>query len=567
MFLEGYRLRFVSYLVIILIAGLLAYASTYVLGMTVDFFIKYSPGESLKMLYVYAGIIALFGIVQNVSRTNLKLALLKIGAELRKKIKVIAMTKLVDLELKWHEKENTGSKIQKINNGSESLYSAMMLLQHEGVEIIMGIGGSIVIFSLLDLKYAIFALIYFLIYLGMHVYFIKKIAKIQELLSRIKEKVSGKVHESASNILAVKSLGLKDNITGKIQSNEEQYYQIWLKRRTLVARRSQAFNFIGSIAYGGFIIMIGLDASIGIISAVTIFVFASYFGRLRSATDMITNSNDRIVEIKNGLGRMMTILDEKTIERESEHLKIFSPEWKEIRFENVSFKYKDKNVMKDFNLIIKRGDKIGVVGRSGSGKSTLAKLLLGLYEPQTGSILLDGLPIKEYKQSSINRQLSIVLQDSEMFNMTLAENIGISDEKLEVHKLDLAIRASELLPIVKKLPQGVKTLIGEKGYKLSGGERQRVGIARAIYANPSMLILDEATSHLDSKTENYIQINLRDKLKDKTLLVIAHRLSTLKNVDRIIVMESGKIIEEGKFDDLVKKRGLFYELYKTQKNR
>lgn len=566
LFLEGYRAKFLLFLVLAFISGCASYVSTYLLGRVVDFFIGYSLGESLKTFYMYVLVITLVGVVQPIMYSNSKLALIKIGAELKRKVKIIAMTKLIDLELKWHEQESTGSKIQKISKGSGAFPDAMNLICNEGKDIVTGIAGALVIFLFLDLKYGLFAFVYFAVYLLIHIHFIGKLAKLQEKMQIINEMISGQVHESASNILAVKSLGLKNSIKDTIKSGEDMYYEVWLKRRNIFAIRSQIMAILATIAYGLFIVMVGLDASKGIIDAATIFVFASYLGKLRSAMDTITNSNDKFVEVKSNIGRIMTILDEKTIERESEHLKVFSPQWKEIRFENVSFRYKDKNVMNNFNLVIKRGDKIGLVGRSGSGKSTLAKLLLGLYEPQKGRILLDGLPISEYRQSSINRQISIVLQDSEMFNMSFAENVGISDEKVDNAKLDLAIRTAELVPIVKKLPQAEKTLIGEKGYKLSGGERQRVGIARAVYANPSMLILDEATSHLDSKTEKYIQINLHDDLKDKTLLVIAHRLSTLKNVDKIIVMESGKIIEEGRFDELVKKKGLFYELYKTQKN-
>ena len=151
-----------------------------------------------------------------------------------------------------------------------------------------------------------------------------------------------------------------------------------------------------------------------------------------------------------------------------------------------------------------------------------------------------------------------------MFDMTLAENLSISSLKRNASLLEKSIKISSLAKVIEKLPKGLSTLLGEKGYKVSGGERQRIGIARAIYKNSSVLILDEATSHLDSKTEQDIQESISKELKDKTSIIVAHRLSTLKNVDRIIVMEDGKIVEQGKFNELVKKRGKFFSLYKLQ---
>src|SRR3989338_2896386 len=565
MFLEGNRTKFVFLLLMIFGAGFSGYISIYLLGKIVDFFIIYNVEDDLRDFYIYVAIIAVLGVVATLVRQSAKLSLLTLGAGLRRKSRIIALSKLVDLELKWHEKENTGSKIQKINSGSQSIYDALRMISNEGTTIITGIAGATTTFLFLDIKYGLFAVIYIILFLGIHTYFIKKKSIIQDQLSRISEKLSGKVHESASNILAVKSLGLKENIKSSLESHEDEYYRMWCKNRNLDTVRQKTFGIVASLGYSLFVLFIGLDAAHGIIRAATIFVFASYFYRLRDGTQVLMDSSERFVEIKSGVGRIMSILDQKTIERESPHLAEVSPQWNTLKFVNVGFKYKNRWVLKNFNLSIKRGDRIGIVGRSGSGKSTLAKLILGLYEPQEGQILIDGKSLQEYKQSSINKQISIVLQESEMFNISLAENISISDEKPDIPKVAIAAKAAELGQIIIKLPQGIKTLMGEKGYKLSGGERQRVGIARAIYSRASMIILDEATSHLDSKTETQIQKNLGTVLKDKNIVVIAHRLSTLRALDRIIVMHAGKIVEEGTFEELVKKRGFFYGLYRAQR--
>jgi ATP-binding cassette subfamily B protein len=220
--------------------------------------------------------------------------------------------------------------------------------------------------------------------------------------------------------------------------------------------------------------------------------------------------------------------------------------------------------LKDFNLIINRFDKIGVVGESGSGKSTISKLMLKLYKPEKGKILIDGIDLNEFNQTSITKNIGVVLQEPEMFNLSAIDNITISATKSDKKLLEEAISLSQLKPVIKKLPEKLDTLIGEKGYQLSGGERQRIGLARAIYKDSQIYILDEATSALDSRTESLIQEEISNKLKNKTLIIIAHRLSTLKDVKKILVLEKGQIVEAGSFSDLIKKKQKFYQMYKLQ---
>lgn len=564
-FLKGHRVKFTIFSIIVLTAAMFTYVNSYLLGKIVDFFIKYEQGASLTGFYILVGLLAFFGSSMILMRSYGKLNLVKIGAEARKRIRIITMAKLVDLELKWHEKENTGSKVQKLQGGSDSFYKGFSFFSNEGIEILAGLVGSILIFIFISWKYALFGVIYAALYIGGEIYFNSQMRYWQLQITKASERVSGKIHESAANVLSVKALGLKESIKSSTKKEEEEYYRIWLKNKEIGHKKLRYTKVYAALGYAGFVLFIGLDAARGVIDAATVFVFANYFARLRSAMEMISNTLNNMIEIQTGVGRIMNLLDEKIREREDPSLLEVNPDWEKVEFSDVSFKYKEKWVLKNFSLTINRGDKIGLVGKSGCGKSTLSKLLLGLYIPQQGNIKIDGVELMKYKQSSINKTISIVLQDSEMFNLPLAANISISSDKPSDESLKRAVEIANIQPLIDKLPSGLKTLIGEKGYKVSGGERQRLGIARAVYSNPDLLILDEATSHLDSKTEQVIQNNLERQLKDKTLLIIAHRLSTLRNVDKIIVMDSGNIVEEGKFEDLVKKRGTFYNLYRIQK--
>lgn len=210
----------------------------------------------------------------------------------------------------------------------------------------------------------------------------------------------------------------------------------------------------------------------------------------------------------------------------------------------------------DFNLKIAPGEKIGLVGRSGSGKSTLIKLLSRYYDVQGGQICIDGQDIREVTQESLRKNIALIPQDPSLFNRTIMENIRYGNLQAGDEEVFEAARKAYIHDYILTLPQGYQSKVGERGVMLSGGERQRIAIARAILKNAPVLVLDEATSALDSESEHYIQEALRDLMKGKTVIAIAHRLSTLKEMNKIVVMEKGKIVEEGSHATLLRKKAL-----------
>ena len=563
--LDGRRFKFVFYTIMVSISNAIPFIVAYLLGMIVDFFVQYSQGNSLSKFYFLAISIGLLGGFQVWLRFYGKDGLKKIAGKIRREVRIGAMSKIMDLELKWHDKEETGSKIQKINEGGRNVYEGLSRFGDSGIYILTGLIVSLSLFLVLNIKYFVFALVFLSIYLYGEHYFNKKVTYWQDKKNKIMEKVSGKMHESTTNLLTVKSLGLKDAFKKTNATYEKKLYDVIEKSRATNHLKFKTIKIFSAISYGLFILMIGLDASVGAISVGSIFVFVSYFSRLKGTTDMITNEIMNFITIKSLVGRFMTIFGIKILDKEEDLLDV-PKDWKTIEFSNITFKYKNHNILDNFNLKINKNDEIGVVGRSGCGKSTLTKLLLGLYKPQEGHILIDGKDLKKYKHKSITDTIGIVLQESEMFNTSLLENVTISSVKNDLKIFKKAIKIAQLNDLIKKFPKGVRTLIGEKGYHLSGGERQRIGIARAVYKDSPFLILDEATSSLDSRTESLIQESIDKQLDDKTLLIIAHRLSTLKNVNKIIVMEKGKIVEQGTYDELLRKRGSFYKLWSSQKS-
>ncbi|MDQ5914010.1 MAG: transporter ATP-binding protein [Patescibacteria group bacterium] len=379
----------------------------------------------------------------------------------------------------------------------------------------------------------------------------------------LKDTAAGRFQESISNIKTIKSFTsenyehkyFNDTLNQLVPINKKQSF-FWNRKdseRKILVNIIFGFVFIaivqqlysGSITIGDSVALIQFS----LLVRIPIFMISFLVSQLQAAT---SSSKDYFIT-----------LDQ--VEEDRSATKLIDDVKGEIQFKDVEFSYKQgESVFSNINFLVKPGQKVALVGESGQGKSTLAHLLLKLYSPTSGEILIDGLNLTELDTLSLRRQIGLVLQEPALFSGTIAENIAYANPKASKKEIEAAAKAANAHDFISKFKDGYKSFIGERGVKLSGGQKQRVAIARTILKDAPILILDEATSSLDSKAEREVQIALENLMKGKTTLIIAHRLSTISGADIIVTLKDGKVDEVGSPRELAKTNGVYAELLKLQ---
>lgn len=297
--------------------------------------------------------------------------------------------------------------------------------------------------------------------------------------------------------------------------------------------------------------------------------FVNCMGIITGGFTAIFNTNLLKASAESGLERIMKVLDIKTTTPDKEYsrnvdVEAHSAKRKEkpcVEFRNVDFGYEDRMIFEDFNCSINFNESVALVGTSGSGKSTITKLIMRLYEINDGELRMYGRNIQDFTLHDLRKSIGIVPQDPYIFQGTILENIRMAYPEAPMQQVMEAMEIARVHEFVNDMPKGWNTVVGDDGYGLSGGQRQRIAIARAILGNPQILIFDEATSALDNISEKYVQTAMEELMATHTVIVVAHRLSTIRNVDRILVFDKGKVVEEGNFNELLEKNGLFRKMY------
>ena len=306
----------------------------------------------------------------------------------------------------------------------------------------------------------------------------------------------------------------------------------------------------------------GRDVINGKLTAGALLAFLTYIGLLVQPIRVLSRVISTIQQGVASADRVFEILDEKNEVPLPENPLTLTPMSGQISFKDVWFAYNDKAwVLKGLDFEIERGQKVAVVGSTGAGKSTLADLVMRFYDPQKGTVLIDGTDIKQLELKSYRRQIGVVPQDPVLMKGTLAYNIGYGYEGVTDEDLVRAAETAGILSFIRTLPDGFDTAVGERGVTLSGGQRQRIAIARAVVRDPRILIMDEATSSLDALVEQQVQDAMRKAMLGRTSIIIAHRLSTIRDADRIAVLSGGKLVEQGTHDELISIKGHYFKLF------
>ncbi|HHB3167087.1 TPA: SAV1866 family putative multidrug efflux ABC transporter [Staphylococcus aureus] len=486
----------------------------------------------------------------------------KILYDIRKKL----YNHLQALSARFYANNQVGQVISRVINDVEQtkdfILTGLMNIWLDCITIIIAL--SIMFF--LDVKLTLAALFIFPFYILTVYVFFGRLRKLTRERSQALAEVQGFLHERVQGISVVKSFAIEDNEAKNFDKKNTNFLTRALKHTRWNAYSFAAINTVTDI---GPIIVIGVGAYLAISGSITVGTLAAFvgylellFGPLRRLVASFTTltqsfaSMDRVFQlidedydIKNGVGAQPIEIKQGRID-----------------IDHVSFKYNDNEapILKDINLSIEKGETVAFVGMSGGGKSTLINLIPRFYDVTSGQILIDGHNIKDFLTGSLRNQIGLVQQDNILFSDTVKENILLGRPTATDEEVVEAAKMANAHDFIMNLPQGYDTEVGERGVKLSGGQKQRLSIARIFLNNPPILILDEATSALDLESESIIQEALDVLSKDRTTLIVAHRLSTITHADKIVVIENGHIVETGTHRELIAKQGAYEHLYSIQ---
>jgi len=382
---------------------------------------------------------------------------------------------------------------------------------------------------------------------------------------KINADVTGRLTETLNGIRVIKGFNAEEQEISSFDAGVMRLFENVKKSLTSTSLITSSATLLlglastGIMGIGGYMIM-NDELTIGEFLAFTL-----YLGFMIAPIVQMSNIGSQLTEAFAGLDRTEELMNMELEGNEENRTKTLDAIYGEIVFNNVSFQYDEgKEVLHNISFESKPGSVTALVGSSGSGKTTIAGLAASFLKPVSGSIHIDGVELERVKLESYRSHLGVVLQDDFLFEGTIRENILFPRPDASEQELLNAVKSAHVQEFTDRFDEGLDTLIGERGIKLSGGQRQRIAIARAILANPNILILDEATSNLDTESESLIQESLKELMRGRTTFVIAHRLSTIRQADQILVIEKGEIVERGKHDELIEKKGRYFELYTYQ---
>ncbi len=529
---------------------------------------SYSGDDEMKGLVLVIGLVLFLFLLKNLFNYLAMYYITFLRNGVLKDVRNAMYRKIVDLPVSFYSEKRKGDVIARITSDvleiQHSFLSILELIVREPLTILF----TIIVMFFISVKLTIFVFI-FIPLAGMIISAIgKSLKKKSDRVQKEQGNFLSIVEETLGGLRVIKAFNAEDRFYQMFKASTTRFFRF---SNTLLNRQNLASptgEFLGILVigvllwFGGKMVLVDqtLDAS----------SFIAYMGLAYNILTPAKSISKASYGVKKGNAaaeRVLEILEtENPIRDQPAAIRKESFE-QGLNLENVSFKYEDEYVLKDFSLEVPKGSMVALVGQSGSGKSTIANLLTRFYDVNEGSIRIDGTDIRSIEKISLRHLMGLVTQDSILFNDTVRNNIGLGKENATEEEIIEAAKIANAHEFITALPKGYDTNIGDSGNKLSGGQKQRLSIARAVLKNPPIMILDEATSALDTESERLVQDALEKMMQNRTSVVIAHRLSTIQNAHKIIVMQKGKIAEQGTHNELLAKNGVYKNLVEMQSLR
>lgn len=549
----------------ILIDSGLTLAAPYLIGRSVDAMTLKNGAVDFRVLDIMVVTLALAYVSD--AFINLLQGWLMAGVSQRivKNLRETLFAKLQKLPISFFDTNTHGDIMSRLSNDIENVSSTVSQSTIQLMSGMITIAGSLVMMLVLSPLLTLASIITIPLVFLLTRTIAKKTSKLFKEQQRELGMLNGHIEENITGIHVVKAFSHEDKAIDEFEKINSKLCEVGLKAQIWSGFLMPIMNVINNI---GFAAVAGFGGVLAVRNIITVGVIASFLSYSRQFTrplNDLANIFNTLQSAVAGAERVFEILDVKEETGDAQNAKILDNFQGHVVFDHVSFGYRhDVPVLKDINFEAKEGTNIALVGPTGAGKTTIVNLLTRFYDVTDGRILIDGVDIREYSRDSLRKCFGIVLQDTYLFSGTIMENIRYGRLDASVEEIKKAAGMANADIFINRLPKGYDTVLSESGSNLSQGERQLLAIARAILADPTILILDEATSSVDTRTELHIQEAMLKLMNGRTSFIIAHRLSTIRDADIIMVIDGGEIVEKGSHESLLEKRGVYYDMYYNQ---
>ena len=471
--------------------------------------------------------------------------------------------KIDNLSIKYLDTHSNGDIMSRMTNDIENVSTTVSQSLGSLISGILTVVGTVAIMFYHCWQLTLITLVSVILTVIVTNFMSKAMRKVYRKRSAALGRLNGQSEEMITGYRSIVAYNKQSDVTEEFNEASDELTRVSMRAEILGGSMGPIMNCISNISFVIVAAFGGYFAYTGLITIGTISMFIIYAKQFSRPINEIAQLYGSIQTAVAGAERVFALIDEPDEDRSGDII----PESVvgEVSFRNVNFSYtEERRVLHDFNLEVKPGEKIALVGATGSGKTTVVNLLMRFYDVDSGEILVDGVNIKDINRDELRRSIAIVLQDTVLFSDTIRNNIKYANPEADDDEMIRAAEMSNSRSFIEKLPEGYDTFLKQAGAGLSHGQRQLLAIARAVLRNPAILILDEATSSVDTRTEKNIQDAMVKLMKNRTSLIIAHRLSTVRDADKIVVMDAGRVVEMGNHEELLERRGKYYTLYMTQ---